>query len=121
MADPANEVLETGWGYVNGCPCWDSDNGDDFRMNFETQIPTVIVQGTWDGSTPLENALELAPYFKDLKFVTLKRGPHGAIKAAMRHSEEFRQSLLKFAASGDDSDLPDEMELPKLEWVVPDL
>ena len=118
-ADPANEVIETAWGYVNGCPCWGSDNGDDFRENFETNIPSVIVQGTWDRSTPYENALELAPYFKDLKFVTLKRGPHGAIRAALKHSDDFKAALLKFAGSGDRSDLPDEMELPALEWVVP--
>ena len=118
-ADPANELIETAWGYVHGCPCWDSDNGDDFRENFETQIPTVMVQGTWDRSTPYENALELAPYFKDLKFIKLVRGPHGAIRAAIRHSDEFKEGLLKFAGSGDASALPDEMELPGLEWVVP--
>lgn len=121
MNDPANEVLETGWGYTSGCPCWDSDNGDDFRENFETQIPTVIVQGTWDRSTPYENALELLPYFKDVKFIPFKRGPHGAIRAALKVSDEFKKGILKFAATGDRSELPDEMELPELEWVVPDL
>ncbi len=121
MADPANEVLETGWGYINGCPCWDSDNGDDFRVNFETQIPTVIVQGTWDRSTPYENALELVPYFKDVMFIPLKRGPHGAIRAALRASEEFKKGILKFAATGDRSELPEMMELPELNWVVPDI
>ncbi|WP_372751661.1 alpha/beta hydrolase [Labilibaculum sp.] len=120
MADPANKVLETGWGYRNGCPCWESDNGDEFRTNFETNIPTLIVQGTWDRSTPYENALELAPYFKDLKFVTLKRGPHGAIRAAYDYSEEFKAGILKFAESGDSSGLDDEMELPKLKWVIPE-
>jgi pimeloyl-ACP methyl ester carboxylesterase len=121
QADPATEILETGWGYINACPCWDSDLGDDFRKNFETNIPTVIVQGTWDRSTPYENALELVPYFKDLKFIVLKRGPHGAIKAAMRSSDGFKKGILKFAASGDRSELPDVMELPELLWVVPDM
>ncbi len=120
-ADPANELIETGWGYINGCPCWDSDNGDDFRINFETNIPTLIVQGTWDGSTPYENALELKPYFKNLKFVKLIRGPHGAIRAAYDYSEEFKQGILKFAESGNSSGLGDEMELPKLKFVVPNL
>ncbi len=121
MADPATQILETGWGYISGCPCWDSDLGDDFRQNFETNIPTVIVQGTWDRSTPFENALELVPYFKDSKFIPLKRGPHSAIKAAMQASDSFRNGLLKFAESGDRSELPDEMELPPLKWVIPTL
>ena len=121
LADPATNLIETGWGYINGCPCWDSDLGDDFRTNFETSIPTLIVQGTWDRSTPYENATELAPYFKNLKFVKLIRGPHGAIRAAYDYSEEFKQGILKFAESGDSSGLDDEMELPKLKWVVPKL
>ncbi|MGQ1786791.1 alpha/beta hydrolase [Saccharicrinis sp. GN24d3] len=120
LADPATELIETAWGYRNGCPCWDSDLGNEFRQNFECEIPTVMVQGTWDRSTPYENALELAPYFKNLKFVHLKRGPHGAIKAALKELPEFKKAILKFAASGDDSDLEDNLELSPLKWVVPE-
>ena len=84
-ADPAMAILSRmNWVYVAGCPVWGSDLGDDFRQNFTTQIPTVIVQGTWDTSTPYENALELVPYFKNSKFIPVIRGPHGAIGAAMR-------------------------------------
>lgn len=119
--DPANEFIETGWGYIHGCPCWDSDLGNEFRQNFETDIPVVMVQGTWDRKTPYENAEELAPFFKDLKFVTVKRGPHGTIRAVMQSSEDFKEALLRFAASGDRSDLPDLMELPEPQWVVPEL
>jgi pimeloyl-ACP methyl ester carboxylesterase len=121
LADPAAEIIEYEWDYRNACPCWDSDLGNEFRTNFETEIPTVIVQGTWDRSTPYENALELVPYFKNSKFIPLKRGPHGAIRAALQESPEFKRALLKFAASGDRSDLPDEMELPPVKWIVPEL
>jgi pimeloyl-ACP methyl ester carboxylesterase len=118
-ADPSARILENNWDYINECPCWDSDLGDDFRKNFETYIPSVIVQGTWDRSTPYENALELVPYFKDSKFITLKRGPHSAIKAAMQASPEFKDGILRFAGCGDKSGLPDKLELPQPEWVVP--
>jgi len=122
IADPANNILnQVNWDYINGCPCWDSDLGNDFRQNFETDIPTVIVQGTWDRSTPFENALELVPYFKDSKFIPLKRGPHSAIKAALQASEGFKKGLLRFVESGDRSELPDELELSKMKWVVPKL
>jgi len=120
-SDPAMIVLAgMNWIYKAGCPVWGSDLGDDFRQNFETQIPTVIVHGTWDTSTPYENALELVPYFKNSKFIPVIRGPHGAIWAAMNASEEFRTGILHFAASGDTSELPDTVTMPPRRWRVPD-
>ena len=119
-SDPALKILgRMNWGYTAGCPIWGSNLGDEFRQNFETSIPTVIMHGTWDTSTPYENALELVPYFKNSKFITVIRGPHGAIQAAMRVSEEFRAGIMSFAATGDTSQLPDEVEMPKANWVVP--
>ncbi len=120
-ADPALHFLgRMNWGYQAGCPVWDSDLGDDFRQNFETAIPTVIVHGTWDTSTPYENALELVPYFTNSTFVTVKRGPHGAIRAAMGAAETFREAILHFAATGDMSLLPDTVEIPSPDWRVPE-
>jgi pimeloyl-ACP methyl ester carboxylesterase len=119
-ADPANKLL---WRmnsiYLDGCAAWDSDLGDDFRKNVETQIPTVIVHGTWDLQTPLENAQELAPYFKNSKFIPVVRGPHGAVAAAMDASPEFRKGILHFAATGDMAQLPDSVTLPPVKWRVP--
>ena len=108
------------WGYTAGCSVWGSDLGDEFRQNFETDIPTVIVQGTWDTSTPYENALELAPYFKNSKFIPVNRGPHGALIAALRVSEQFRKGIMKFAETGDMSELPDKVEMPPVEWIIPE-
>lgn len=119
-ADPANQVLfGMNWGYIAGCPVWESDLGDDFRQNFQTEIPTVIVHGTWDTSTPYENALELLPYFKNSKFIPVVRGPHGAIMAAMEVSDEFRSGLLHFAATGEWGQLPDTVWIPPAEFRVP--
>jgi pimeloyl-ACP methyl ester carboxylesterase len=119
-SDPATRVLpRMNWSYVVGCSVWGSDLGDAFRQYFETRIPTVIVHGTWDTSTPYENALELVPYFKNSKFIPVIRGPHGAIRAAMDVSEEFRTGILHFAASGDTSLLPDTVVMPPVRWRVP--
>ena len=118
--DPAASVLgNVNWTHSAVNPIWKSDLGDEFRSNFETDIPTVIVQGTWDTSTPFENALELAPYFKEHKFVTVKRGSHGALLEAERFDRKFRPALLKFLGSGDASALPDEITLPAPRWTVP--
>ncbi len=119
-SDPSMEIFtRMNWWYKNGCTVWNSDLGDDFRQNFETDIPTVIAHGTWDTSTPYENALELVPFFKNSKFITVKRGPHGAIRAAFRASEKFKEGLFRFAATGDFSQLPDEVEIPAPNWVLP--
>ncbi len=122
LADPANEILgQMNWNYIEGCDCWDSDLGNDFRQNFESEIPIVIIHGTWDRSTPLENAQELVPYFKNATFIPLKRGPHGSLGAGMQASKEFKHELLKFLETGDASGINTDMELPPVKWLVPDL
>ncbi len=121
LADPAANVFRRmNWHYIQGCPVWGSDLGDAFRQNFETEIPTVIAHGTWDTSTPYENALELIPYFKNSTFIPIIRGPHGAIRAAMKSSEEFTAGILHFAATGDTSKLPEVVEMPPVEWTIPE-
>jgi pimeloyl-ACP methyl ester carboxylesterase len=120
ISDPANQILfGMNWGYIEGCPAWESDLGDGFRENFDTDIPTVIVHGTWDTSTPYENALELVPHFKDSKFIPVIRGPHGSIQAAMAVSEAFRDGVLHFAATGDRGFLPDTVWMPEPTFRVP--
>ncbi len=122
-ADPALDVIGStfDW-YANGSPIWeDADLGDDFRQNFETDIPTVMIHGTWDVSTPYENGLELAPYFKNSKFITVHHGSHGAISEALRADANFRNAIIKFMVSGDMSDCPAEVQLPTEPWRVPDL
>jgi pimeloyl-ACP methyl ester carboxylesterase len=119
-ADPAVEVLgPLGWEYQAGCPVWQIDLGDVFRKNFETVIPTLIAQGTWDVSTPMENALELVPFFKNSRLVLINGGSHNSLQDGMDASEAFRRAVMKFAATGDMSDLPKEVNLPPVEWVVP--
>jgi pimeloyl-ACP methyl ester carboxylesterase len=119
--DPAVRILgDINSHYTITRDIWGSDLGDEFRQNFETNIPTVIVHGTWDTSTPYENALELVPYFKNSKFIPVIRGPHGAIRAAMRASEKFRRGVMHFAATGDMSELPDKVKMPPVDWVIPE-
>jgi pimeloyl-ACP methyl ester carboxylesterase len=121
-ADPAVKIFgDINSHYTETREVWQSDLGDGFRHNFETDIPTVIVHGTWDTSTPYENALELVPYFKNSKFIPVIRGPHGAIRAAMGASEKFRKAIMFFAATGDISQLPDKVEMPPVKWIVPEL
>ena len=120
-ADPAVAVL----GQINALyrasiPVWDIDLGDDFRQNFNTEIPTLLVHGTWDVSTPLENAQELAPYFKKGKLVLVKGGSHDALREANNSSRSFRSAYFKFLQTGDLSVLPNVVNLPAIRWIIPD-
>lgn len=120
LADPAVEVVgPLGWFYRASCPVWGSDLGEDFRRNFETDIPTVLIHGDWDTSTPLENALELAPFFAHGKLVVVKGGTHGALREVLAEADGFREKLAGFIKTGDLSALPEEVELPPIEWEIP--
>ena len=119
-SDPAVEILgPLGWEYQAGCPVWQIDLGDQFRQNFTTNIPTLIVLGTFDVSTPMENALELAPFFKNSRLVQIIGGSHNSLQDGLDASEDFRKAVVKFARTGDMSDLPKEVTLPQVQWVVP--
>lgn len=78
-----------------------------------------ITRGTWDTSTPYENALALVPYFKNSTFIPVIRGPHGAIQVPMNASPKFRTGILHFEATGDASQLPDEVTMPPVQFSVP--
>ncbi len=120
VAHPAREIVgDQNWFYRTACPVWGADLGDEFRQNFDTEIPTVIVHGDWDLSTPLENALELAPHFENGKMVLVKRGSHGALGEAIEEIDGFKEALASFIATGDMSAIPETVELPELDWVVP--
>ncbi|WP_089943068.1 alpha/beta hydrolase [Candidatus Entotheonella palauensis] len=119
-SDPAVAVVgPIGWFYQATCPIWGSDLGEAFRQNFETIVPTVLVHGTWDVSTPYENVLELAPFFTNAKLITVHGGSHDAYREALEASDGFRQALTAFLKTGSMSDLPDEIRLPPIEWVIP--
>lgn len=125
-ADPAARVLgRENWLHEGACPEWDVDLGEEFRTGFHTDVPTVIVQGTWDISTPLENVHELLPRFSDAQFIPVVRGTHGALWMSFRDSaseeiQRFGENLLHFAATGEAAALPDSVTLPAVNWKRPD-
>ena len=76
----------------------------------------MIVHGTWDVSTPFDNALELVPCFENLHFVPVESGTHGAFGEAMRHDEAFGDAVMAFLFEGETDGLPTSIELPAIEW-----
>ena len=119
-ADPAAYLL----GDINGIyrsssPVWEINLGDDFRLNFDTDIPTLLVHGTWDVSTPFENARQLAPHFRQGKLVEIIGGSHGAFNEAVRSSRDFKNAWIRFVRSGDLSGMPEKVTLPAIRWKLP--
>lgn len=118
--DPATAILgDPNRMYDVACPAWNSDLGDGFRTGFRTAIPTVLVHGNWDVSTPFENALELAPAFERGHFVVVERGTHGALREALEFSPEFARGLGRFVVEGSTADLPAELVLPPIDFTAP--
>jgi pimeloyl-ACP methyl ester carboxylesterase len=118
--DPAAKIVgELGRFYFTACPAWDADLGDDFRTGFKTDIPTAIVHGTWDVSTPFDNALELLDSFTNGVFVPVAGGTHGALKEALAMDEEFAAALSLFVTDGNATKLPGEVRLPPIRWALP--
>ena len=62
------------------CPIWPAqDLGESFRSNVVSPIPTVIIHGTWDMSTPIENARDAASSLANVHLVEVIGGNHGAL------------------------------------------
>ena len=120
-ADPAQEIVgDPGAFYDLGCQAWDADLGDDFRQNFTTEIPTLIVHGEWDTSTPLSNAKELLPFFPNSTFVSVEGGSHGALNEIIREFPEMKRRIMGFVATGDRTGFPERVTLPPIDFVVPE-
>ncbi|MEM1412029.1 MAG: alpha/beta hydrolase [Pseudomonadota bacterium] len=103
--------------YRHACPEWDMDYGADFRGRFSSTVPTLIVHGDWDLSTPWENALELIDQFEQGQLVRVRRGEHGTLRNAMEQDDEFAQAVMRFL-SGEETQFPSEIVLPPPSWVT---
>jgi pimeloyl-ACP methyl ester carboxylesterase len=79
--DPARALLgNPSLEYEVVCPLWPAqDLGESFRASVVSNIPTVIIHGTWDTSTPIENAREAAAALHNAQLVEVIGGNHGAL------------------------------------------
>jgi pimeloyl-ACP methyl ester carboxylesterase len=118
--DPALEILvDPGAFYDATCPAWDADLGDAFRTGFSTPVPTLLVHGTWDTSTPVENAHELASLFTNSRLVIVEGGSHAAMGEAFAAEPSFRAAVTRFMETGTFDGIPDRVVLPPLDFAVP--
>ena len=66
--------------YETVCDLWPFERlGPSFHAPVVSPIPTVVIHGTWDMSTPLDNAREVAASLKNAQLVEVVGGNHGAL------------------------------------------
>ena len=120
LEDPAIKIVDNlSEFYINTCSVWNADLGDEFRSDFVSEIPTVVVQGLWDVSTPFSNALECIPLFSNLKFIAVDGGSHNALGESMDMLPGFAEGIFGFLETGSSEALPDDVQLPEVEWILP--
>ena len=115
--DEAYRIIGKTWSYYDHvCSFWDADLGDEFRSPFTSDVPTLLVHGTWDAYTPISNALEVLPMLNNGKLIVIKGGSHGALREAKEDNDEFAQSIHQWLSSGNMNNLPNSVTLSKLKW-----
>ena len=97
-----------------------ADVGDEFRNEIVSRIPIVFAQGDWDTSTPVENTLNVAPYFLNGRVLIAEHGGHGVLDPIADHLPEVMTVLLEFLKTGDNANVPARVTLPAPKFAAPD-
>ena len=106
--------------YLATADIWPSpDMGDDFRTETVTTIPVVFAQGDWDTSTPVENTLNIAPYFPNGRVLIALHGGHGVLGPIAEHLPDVFATLMEFLKTGSTANLPTRVTLPVPKFSVP--
>lgn len=115
--DPARALLgDINQEYEYLCGEWPvAKLGDSFRSNATGNMPTLILHGTWDTSTPIENAREVASALPNAQLVVVSEGTHGALYNLYEHWPPFRKLLRGFLA-GEPAKFPASVEMPAVEF-----
>lgn len=116
-ADPARALLgNINFEYDAFCDVWPArDLGAAFRAPLVSDIPTLIVHGTWDTSTPIENARELVATLSNGRLIEVDGGTHGALTNLYSHWEPAHDSIGAFLR-GEAIELPTIVNLPPVKF-----
>lgn len=107
--------------YLATADIWPSpDVGDEFRAEVMSRIPVVFAQGDWDFQTPIENALNVLPFFPNGRLLIAVHGGHGVIEPIAQHLPEVMATLIEFLKTGATANLPGRVTLPVPKFAVPD-
>lgn len=101
--------------YAMLCDLWPTrDLGKSYRADVVSSIPSLVFQGTWDVSTPLDNAREVAATLRNGQWVTVVGGNHGVLYNLYDHWPPMRDLMRRFL-SGHAVKAPAQLVMP---WAV---
>jgi pimeloyl-ACP methyl ester carboxylesterase len=104
---PARQLLgDINLEFETICDIWPhEDLGAAFREDVRSDIPTLLVQGTWDMSAPLENAREVARTLTRSRLVEVIGGNHGALYNLYERWAPMHDRMREFL-TGHDAEFP---------------
>jgi len=121
-ADPAVAVLGP-WDFaphLASRAAWPTpDLGDALRTPQQSSIPVVFVNGDWDINTPVENMLQIAPYFSHSHTIVVHRTEHAGPFYLARNHPAVISGIVEFFRSGSMAGLPAEIDHPAPKFAVP--
>lgn len=102
--------------YETLCDLWPVRQVDDDERSLRpSPIPTLLFHGTWDVSTPLENAHEVAAGLGNAHLVTVEGGNHGVLYNLYGRWPPMRTLMRDFLA-GEQIAPPARVVMP---WTLP--
>ena len=113
--DPARELLgDPNMDLSVLCDIWDApDLGEAFRENVFSDVPVLLLHGTWDTSTPIENARDVVKSLKNGHLIEVVRGKHGAVYDLFEHWPPMRKLVGDFLM-GKATDIPEQVAMPPI-------
>ena len=121
-SDPALDMLGR-WNfaaYTASAGLWPStDLGDGFRLPVRDETPILFVQGDWDANTPMENLLDLLPWFPNARALIVHRGQHNGPMPLLRDHPDTAAAALRFLREGGMAELPSRVEAVPVKFALP--
>jgi pimeloyl-ACP methyl ester carboxylesterase len=120
--DAATDLLGTGGfnSYLASAAAWPTpDLGDAFRLPVPNPTPVLFLHGDWDTSTPIENLVDLLPYFPNSHTIRVHRGTHGDRKPLRAQHPQVWAQLIEFFKSGSTDGVPVDVTLSVPEFQRP--
>lgn len=116
-SDTASQLLgDINYGYTLREGIWgEKDLGNSFRKNVVSDVPILLVHGTWDTSTSIENAYDVLPTLENGHLIEVVEGTHNALYELYEYHESFPEMVVNFI-KGNDVEFPDKLELPAIEF-----
>jgi pimeloyl-ACP methyl ester carboxylesterase len=96
-----------------------ADVGDEFRTEMQNKTPVLFVQGDWDTSTPMENLVQVMPFFVNSRALIVRHGEHGAYARVRRTLPGPTAAIMEFIRTGSTVNLPSRVTVAPREFNAP--